>query len=967
MDKLNSTEDLNNKSSYCALCKNLSKPYKKVKENEYVCKKCYSEYYQPKKTCSVCGNFRTVQKVEGEKNICHSCYDKYYRPKQCCSVCGELSIIKKKNGTDSLCNSCYNKLYRPRRQCNVCNEFKKISMQVDDKDVCSSCYNKYFRPKAMCILCGATDFIAKNSDEGKICYSCYRKYFQPQKQCSICGNIAIIWKIIANNTLVCSHCYEKKYRPQKICSNCGKLSIVRKIVDDKYYCTKCYNLFFRPKMNCSLCGSYGHIVKKINENSVCQKCYRTYYAPTHICLICNEESRSAKRIGKDYICYKCYAKYYHVERVCSECGIVGRTALLIDGKSICPSCYNIKYRPKYICAICGNFTRISKIDGEKMICDACYHSYYRPKRVCTICGSKGIIRKQINGSDICQSCYDRLYLPKKICSICHKEGYAARTDNNESICHNCYRKLEGKCRECGNITKYFYHSEQLCSNCWYKKKSVEIVENTTVILKDNNYRNLLSEYLITLLKYRTSFSAYIIILNHIYIFLTLDNLGTEIHDITFDSIENLINEMSISHYSTLINFLTSKNIITPLIDSIKFQRYLNKLSKELINNSLSEVFIEYSNFLYVTHKRYKEHGYANKFTLKTCFNYCRNTSALIRYLEGHIMNISEVNNVLISEFLLQNKHCLCGINQFIIWLNHNIRLFKKLKDIKTPVDSSTSILELDYYTSLESLSLPSTPNKEKMICLLLLLYGVRPYEVINLKLSDYKRLNCEGSLYVRNVWITLHPFIANIVDEYLQFERNCKLALGGDNDWLLPGGIHNKPIDPASVSCILKKHNLNVKKGFSYAMKNYLLNANTQPSVIIQGLGLGISTVIQYYNALNISNSTIASDTCSNMLVESCSYSSNTQSSESPQKGTFTVYILRCNDGSYYTGSTKNIELRYKNHQKGVGCKYTSSRTPVELVYTELYTDRSTAIKREKSIKKLTVYEKEQLIIKSRI
>lgn len=967
MDQMNSTKNLDTNFIYCAICKNLSKPYKKLNEDEYTCKKCYSNYYQPKRICTVCGNLKTVKKVEGDKNICQSCYDKYYRPKQYCSLCGELSIIKKKSDTELICTSCYNKLFRPKRQCSICNKNKKISMRIDDRDICPSCYNKYFRAKATCVLCGTTDFVAKNSDEGNICYSCYRKFFQPQKQCSICGNIAIIWKVVSGNTLVCSHCYEKEYRPQRICSNCGKLSKIHIIVDDKYYCAKCYNLFYRPKKNCSLCGNYDYIVKIINDNSVCQKCYRKYYAPTHICLICNEESASAKRIENDYVCHKCYAKYFCIKRVCSECGVVSRTALLIDDKSICPSCYNKNHRPMSICAICGNFSHIARIDDKNPICNACYHTYYRPRRVCTICGFIGITRKQISGSNICQSCYYRLYMPKKICSICHMERNAAITNNNISICYSCYRKLEGTCRECGTITKYFYHNEQLCSSCWYKKKSLEIVEKTVVMIKDKNYINLLNEYLITLLKYRTSFSVYIIILNQINLFLSLDDLGIQISDLTFDTIENSINKLGITHDSTLINFLMSKGIISPLADSIKFQRHLNELSEELSNNSFSGIFFEYSNFLYSIHKKYKEHGYVNKFTLKTCVNYCRNTSILIKYLERSIGNISEVNNTLINEFLSQNKQCLCGINQFIVWLNQNVRLFKKLKTIKSSSIQTNSVLESDYNTTLESLSLPSTSSKEKMICLLLLLYGIRPSEMTKLKLSDYQRLDYEGSLYMRNVWITLHPFIANIVDEYLQLERNCKKALGDDNYWLIPGGIYNKPIDPASISYILKKHNITAKKGFSYAMKTYLLNANTQPAVVIQGLGIGINTVIQYYNSLNINNAAIANDTFSNELVESPLYNNKNHSSESLQEGEFTVYILRCSDGSYYTGTTKNIELRYKNHQMGIGCKYTSSRTPVELVHTELYTDKLTAMKREKSIKKLTVYEKEQLINKSRI
>lgn len=49
------------------------------------------------------------------------------------------------------------------------------------------------------------------------------------------------------------------------------------------------------------------------------------------------------------------------------------------------------------------------------------------------------------------------------------------------------------------------------------------------------------------------------------------------------------------------------------------------------------------------------------------------------------------------------------------------------------------------------------------------------------------------------------------------------------------------------------------------------------------------------------------------------------------------VYILKCVDGSYYTGSTTNIELRLWQHQQGEGAKHTAKRLPVKLVYIEVF------------------------------
>ncbi|MCI6190876.1 MAG: GIY-YIG nuclease family protein [Clostridium sp.] len=76
------------------------------------------------------------------------------------------------------------------------------------------------------------------------------------------------------------------------------------------------------------------------------------------------------------------------------------------------------------------------------------------------------------------------------------------------------------------------------------------------------------------------------------------------------------------------------------------------------------------------------------------------------------------------------------------------------------------------------------------------------------------------------------------------------------------------------------------------------------------------------------------------------------------------VYMIRCKDGSLYTGWTNNLEKRFRNHCKGKGAKYTRGRGPLELVYYEVFEDKGEAMRREYEIKKLKKSEKEKLIEK---
>ena len=76
------------------------------------------------------------------------------------------------------------------------------------------------------------------------------------------------------------------------------------------------------------------------------------------------------------------------------------------------------------------------------------------------------------------------------------------------------------------------------------------------------------------------------------------------------------------------------------------------------------------------------------------------------------------------------------------------------------------------------------------------------------------------------------------------------------------------------------------------------------------------------------------------------------------------VYMLRCGDGTLYTGITDDIQRRLAAHRAGKGAKYTRGRGPLELVYQEELPDKSDALKREYAIKRLRREEKEQLLLR---
>jgi putative endonuclease len=76
----------------------------------------------------------------------------------------------------------------------------------------------------------------------------------------------------------------------------------------------------------------------------------------------------------------------------------------------------------------------------------------------------------------------------------------------------------------------------------------------------------------------------------------------------------------------------------------------------------------------------------------------------------------------------------------------------------------------------------------------------------------------------------------------------------------------------------------------------------------------------------------------------------------------FYVYILLCIDGSFYTGYTKDLNERTRQHENGKGARYTKTHRPQKVAYVELFNNRGSAMKRERAIKKLTHQQKQDLI-----
>ena len=83
------------------------------------------------------------------------------------------------------------------------------------------------------------------------------------------------------------------------------------------------------------------------------------------------------------------------------------------------------------------------------------------------------------------------------------------------------------------------------------------------------------------------------------------------------------------------------------------------------------------------------------------------------------------------------------------------------------------------------------------------------------------------------------------------------------------------------------------------------------------------------------------------------------------RRGAYYVYLVRCRDGTYYTGSTNDLAKRLKLHNAGRGAKYVRGRGPVRLVYVQAHRDARSALRAECRVKRLTRNAKEALVFQA--
>lgn len=145
------------------------------------------------------------------------------------------------------------------------------------------------------------------------------------------------------------------------------------------------------------------------------------------------------------------------------------------------------------------------------------------------------------------------------------------------------------------------------------------------------------------------------------------------------------------------------------------------------------------------------------------------------------------------------------------------------------------------------------------------------------------------------------------------------------------------------------------KKNLDYVVLNEITTENSAFNELTN-----IVSIINKSGEVMEKTNKISKDTIAGKILNICKKLE--VSDKSKETNMWCVYMVECNDGTYYTGITTDVTKRIAKHNANKGAKYTKGRTPVTLVYSEGIFNRSGASIRERLIKKLSRIEKENLV-----
>lgn len=605
---------------------------------------------------------------------------------------------------------------------------------------------------------------------------------------------------------------------------------------------------------CIVCNSTEHRHK---SKGYCVKCYPAHkheIMPVYVCSKCSREMKGyMDRKSGDFICLSCRAAKI---KPCYLCGQEKKPYTKIgNGVYVCEDCS--KHIEESKCSHCGNKGKVIERKGESLICYACD---VRPLAACDICHTVvKFYKTDENGAVMCQKCYTPA--PKK-CIICGRFKTPKQRTSKGHICEDCYQRPLRECSMCGEHKTGYKKTEDgkyLCRNCYYSMLLEQDIEDVKGKFTSDWVEKLFLEYLEDKRRIQSSEIVWKAVDRDKPLFDMLGRDFKDISEITADAFWKTYHHMTRKRTGQLYAFLVDRGYIEfPDMGSEDYQRHYRIMSyiESLPEGFKSLIHRYFQRFLSIREKKLSvgwkdsDRGTGSYATIESVITILKDFVSFL--LESGINSFTEINIYHVDDYIAKHYTYARVVKRFLLWLHQEQQITWKYRGKwKEPKYSTPRPIHDEKYEYLiERLFDDSYPRKESLICLLALVYGIRPKILRKIKVYDIKDSGDKLRLKLPYFEIELHDKIAEKIRNYIQ-ETFLPNPFDIDNPYLFYGYTYKEPMDEGSIYNIFHKHGIKSHQILSTVIHRLFNEKVRHPAVISKVTGIHKATAVRYYEAYN--------------------------------------------------------------------------------------------------------------------
>lgn len=608
--------------------------------------------------------------------------------------------------------------------------------------------------------------------------------------------------------------------------------------------------------NYARCVECGSTEFRHKSKGYCKKCYPTHKHEIMLEEICSKCGRKLKgyrdRKAGAFICLSC--RSCRVKR-CYLCGQEKVAHLRIgNGVYVCENCSKLVKDGK--CTYCGNQRQVLLKNSDSAICYACDS---RPASVCSICHTVvKFYKTDENGTVLCKKCYTPA--PKK-CILCEKIRTPHKKTSRGHVCEECYEKPMRQCAQCG-VHRVGYKKigdKYLCRECYYTSLLKQAIKDIKGTFSAAWAERLFLEYLKDKNRVQSSEIVWRAVLRDKPLFDMLGCDFTDRTEITTDLFWKHYHGMNRKRIGQLYAFLVDRGYIAraelPSEDIQRHHRIFEQI--ELLPTGFQVVAHKYyDRGLKIRAKKLDagwkdtDHGTGSYATYEKMISILADFVSDLQ--ENRVNTFTEIAVHNVDDYIARHHSYARTIMRFMGWLYQEQYITWKYRGKWRDLNYSTPspIHEEKYRYLIDKFLDEAYPVKESLICLLALVYGIRPKILRKLRIYDLKEVGNTITLRLPYFDVILHDMIADKMRRYLQ-ESFFPNPFDIDNSYLFYGYTYQEPMDDGSIRNIFHKHGIKANQVLPTVIHRLFTEKIRHPAIISKVTGVHKATAVRYYDAYN--------------------------------------------------------------------------------------------------------------------